>query len=92
LLIDLIILFKIFYIDTQKFITYIEHTIQQITGDIDLKISSKYKYLETKPTSYFVNDAKLIEELNNLVKGWTTIVSNTIEREKQKIPQGNVNI
>jgi len=34
----------------------------------------------------------LIEELNNLVKGWTTIISNTIEREKNKVPQGNVTI
>ena len=33
---------------------------------------------------------KLIEELNTLVKGCTTIISNTNEREKQKVPQGNV--
>ncbi|ORX45970.1 hypothetical protein BCR36DRAFT_332447 [Piromyces finnis] len=78
-----------FLLNTQKFITYIEHTIQQITGDIDLRISNKYKYLETKPVSYFVSNASLVEELNNLVKGWTTIISNTIEREKQKVPQGN---
>jgi len=78
-----------FLLNTQKFITYIGHTIQQITGDIDLKISSKYKYLESKPTSYFVNDVNLIEELNNLVKGWITVISNTIEREKNKVPQGN---
>ncbi|KAL3856163.1 hypothetical protein ACJMK2_010948 [Sinanodonta woodiana] len=75
-----------FLINMQKFSSSINRTIQQIEGEVRLKVPE----LELSDNiEEIVNNTELMDKIRETCSEWTKLVHGALETQVKKIPQGN---
>ncbi|KAI9188096.1 hypothetical protein H9P43_002487 [Blastocladiella emersonii ATCC 22665] len=84
-------LYTEFYISIQRFATQVTQTVQQVTGDVKLRIPDDpelTQMLRSDPAAVAADPAKL-RILDTCAEEWVEAIQATLAREAKKTPHGN---
>ena len=72
-------------INMHKFTSHLQHTIQQVEGEVKLVIPS----IEEEQPTLAAQDATLVAKLEGAVEDWGRLITSTVEEQQKKQAQGN---
>ncbi|RKP21444.1 hypothetical protein ROZALSC1DRAFT_11414, partial [Rozella allomycis CSF55] len=68
-----------------KFATQIGHTVQQVAGDVRIRIPN----IDISHQDAILKDNAKLEELDKVADEWVKIIASILDKETKKVPQGH---